>query len=276
MTTAKRTDPKLWERVKAEVRAGDRGGKPGQWSARKAQMAVQRYKALGGGYLGPKDPDNSLVRWTQQRWRTKSGRPSLETGERYLPAAAIAALSDAEYAETSRRKRAGMKRGQQFVPQPAAIAEKVAPFRENGRLRRRAHASGDVVESVATKIQGQRVVVAFFREPEDATSHWYVAAYVGATRRIKKSIRADAWWPSTEGVTGSSGLSPLLWVLRQIDDFQFQNPDRTVIVGATEPRRQRAYQALRRRGFIRGQYKGEDVLYREPTRRPSPYASTQR
>lgn len=261
MTTAKRTDPKLWERVKAEVRAGDRGGKPGQWSARKAQMAVQRYKALGGGYLGPKDPDNSLVRWTQQRWRTKSGRPSLETGERYLPAAAIAALSDAEYAETSRRKRAGMKRGQQFVPQPLAIAEKVAPFRANGRPRLRHHASGDAVESVATKIQGRRVVVAFFTL-EGADDFWYVAAYIGASRRVKKSIRADAWWPSTSKMAGDSSLAPLLWVLRQLDAFQQRHPERGLVIGATEPRRWRAYQALQRRGFIRGRYRGEDVLYR--------------
>ncbi len=130
-STTQRTKPELWERVKAEVLAGSHGGRPGQWSARKAQLAVQMYKARGGGYIGPKDSDNSLVRWTEQRWRTKSGRPSLETGERYLPEAAIEALSDAEYAETSRRKRAGMRKGQQFVPQPPHIADKVAPFRHN-------------------------------------------------------------------------------------------------------------------------------------------------
>jgi hypothetical protein len=262
MTTAKRTDPKLWEQVKAEVRAGDRGGRPGQWSARKAQMAVQRYKALGGGYIGSKDPDNSLVRWTEQRWRTKSGRPSLETGERYLPAAAIEALSDAEYAETTRRKREGMKRGQQFVAQPVAIAEKVAPFRTNGRPRHRSRA-GDQVESVATKIDGRRVVVAFFRTIEDAPETWNVAAYVGATRRIKKYIRMDAWWPTTVAATGSSSLAPMLWVAQELDAFQRRHPERTLIVRGGEPRRQRAYQALRRRGFRVGWYRGGEVLFRD-------------
>ena len=129
--TALRTHPALWEQVKAEVIAGDRGGLPGQWSARKAQMAVAEYKARGGGYIGPKSPDNALVKWTRERWRTRSGLPSLVTGERYLPAKAIAALSPQEYERTSARKRAGMRRGQQFVPQPETIAKKTARYRKN-------------------------------------------------------------------------------------------------------------------------------------------------
>lgn len=131
-STAKRTDPELWEQVKAIVTAGDKGGRPGQWSARKAQLAVAMYKAHGGGYIGPRDPDNSLTQWTNQKWRTKSGKPSHITGERYLPSAAIEKLSDVEYARTTRAKRAGTRRGQQFVAQPADIAAKVAPFRDNG------------------------------------------------------------------------------------------------------------------------------------------------
>ena len=129
--SAARTDPELWEEVKAEVTRGARGGLPGQWSARKAQMAVALYKAEGGGYVGPKSPDNALARWTRERWRTKSGRPSLLTGERYLPAAAIDALTPAEYAATTRAKRAGMRKGEQFVPQPESIAEKVKRYRRN-------------------------------------------------------------------------------------------------------------------------------------------------
>ena len=128
--SAARTDPELWEEVKAEVTRGARGGLPGQWSARKAQMAVALYKAEGGGYIGPKSPDNALARWSRERWRTKSGRPSLVTGERYLPEAAIDALSDAEYAATTRAKRSGLARGEQFTPQPPRIAAKVRPFRK--------------------------------------------------------------------------------------------------------------------------------------------------
>ncbi|MDX1541645.1 MAG: DUF5872 domain-containing protein, partial [Geminicoccaceae bacterium] len=82
---AKRTDPELWERVKDEVTEGDKGGRPGQWSARKAQFAVQEYKKRGGGYEGEQQDDNSLKQWTEEDWGTQSGGKSTETGERYLP-----------------------------------------------------------------------------------------------------------------------------------------------------------------------------------------------
>jgi hypothetical protein len=127
--STRRTHPALWAAVVREVTAGAKGGKPGQWSARKAQIAVTLYTAAGGGYVGPKSPSNSLARWTAERWRTKSGAPSLATGERYLPAAAIAALSDAEYEATTRAKRAGLARGEQFTPQPPSIAAKTRRFR---------------------------------------------------------------------------------------------------------------------------------------------------
>jgi hypothetical protein len=125
-----RTDPALWERIKTQVTAGDKGGQPGQWSARKAQMAVAEYKKAGGGYRGKKSAQNSLVKWTEQDWMTKSGKPSLKTGERYLPARAIKALSPAQYGATTRAKREGMKKGEQFVKQPQKIAELVQRFRE--------------------------------------------------------------------------------------------------------------------------------------------------
>jgi hypothetical protein len=130
--TADRTNPRLWDRVKATVTRGSKGGKAGQWSARKAQMAVAEYKRLGGGYRGRKSPRNSLARWTSQKWRTRSGRPSLKTGERYLPSKAIRSLSPAEYGATTRAKRRGMRRGRQFVRQPERIARKVRKFRKNG------------------------------------------------------------------------------------------------------------------------------------------------
>lgn len=76
-----------------------------------------------------KAPQKSLKKWTKQKWRTKSGKPSGKTGERYLPAKAIASLSDSEYAATTRAKREGTKAGKQFVAQPKKIAEKVKPFR---------------------------------------------------------------------------------------------------------------------------------------------------
>ena len=77
-----------------------------------------------------KATQKSLKAWGRQKWRTRSGKPSSETGERYLPEAAIKSLSPQEYAATTRAKRAGKNRGQQFVRQPPAIAKKVKPFRK--------------------------------------------------------------------------------------------------------------------------------------------------
>jgi hypothetical protein len=71
----------------------------------------------------------SLKKWTKQKWRTKSGKKSSKTGERYLPAAAIKALSPQEYAATTRAKRKGTKKGKQFVKQPKNIAKKVRKYR---------------------------------------------------------------------------------------------------------------------------------------------------
>ena len=76
-----------------------------------------------------KQSQRSLLNWGKQKWRTKSGKKSSETGERYLPSAAIAALSDAEYAATTRAKRKGKAKGKQFVAQPKKIARKVKRFR---------------------------------------------------------------------------------------------------------------------------------------------------
>jgi hypothetical protein len=132
-STAQKTDPKLWERVKAEITKGDKGGDPGEWSARKAQMAVQEYKRRGGGYKGKKSEDNHLVQWEHEEWGTKSGKASGETGERYLPKKAREKLSDAEYKRTSAKKRADTKAGRQFSKQPRDIARKAASARRTGK-----------------------------------------------------------------------------------------------------------------------------------------------
>jgi len=79
-----------------------------------------------------KAPQQSLKAWTQQKWRTKSGKRSSDTGERYLPEAAIKALSPQEYARTTAAKRRGKAQGKQFVPQPKGIKEKVRPHRKRG------------------------------------------------------------------------------------------------------------------------------------------------
>ena len=80
-----------------------------------------------------KKPQKSLKAWTEQKWRTKSGKPSTQgpraTGERYLPESAIKSLSHAEYAATTKAKRKGKSQGKQFVKQPKSIARKTARHR---------------------------------------------------------------------------------------------------------------------------------------------------
>jgi hypothetical protein len=76
-----------------------------------------------------KAPQKSLKDWGDQKWRTKSGKPSSKTGERYLPEKAIKSLTPAEYAATTRAKRAGKAAGKQFVKQPPKVAAKTKEFR---------------------------------------------------------------------------------------------------------------------------------------------------
>jgi hypothetical protein len=79
-----------------------------------------------------KKSQQSLKDWTAQKWRTKSGKRSSDTGERYLPEAAIKALSPAEYARTTAAKRKGKAQGKQFVAQPKGVKEKVRSYRRRG------------------------------------------------------------------------------------------------------------------------------------------------
>ena len=77
-----------------------------------------------------KQSQRSLKSWTKQKWRTKSGKPSGKTGERYLPSSAIKALSPQEYAATTAAKRKGKAAGKQFVRQPKGIAKKTLSYRK--------------------------------------------------------------------------------------------------------------------------------------------------
>ncbi len=126
-----RTNEALWERAKAQAKA-KMGGKH---SARAMQLAGKIYKEKGGGYTGEKTKaQKSMSKWTKEDWGTKSGKNSTvgdkATGERYLPRKAREALTDKEYAATSRAKREGTKAGKQFVKQPKKIAEKTAKHRK--------------------------------------------------------------------------------------------------------------------------------------------------
>ena len=128
------TKPGLRESIKDRVMASGKGGKPGQWSARKAQLLAQAYEKAGGGYSGEKtSAQKSLSKWTGEKWGTKSGKPSTQgkkaTGERYLPKKAREALSKKEYAATSAKKREDTKKGKQFSKQPSKIAKKTSRYR---------------------------------------------------------------------------------------------------------------------------------------------------
>ena len=125
VAVATKRDPAKWARAKARAKA-KMGGKH---SARAMQLAVKYYKDAGGTYKGTKKKSNKLSKWTKQKWKTKSGKPSSKTGERYLPEKAIKSLSSKEYAATTKAKRAGTKKGKQFVKQPKKIARKTRRYR---------------------------------------------------------------------------------------------------------------------------------------------------
>jgi hypothetical protein len=120
-----RTKPALWETSKKM--ACTRGGLCNH-SARKMQWAVNYYKRNGGGYRTSKSPQNSLVRWTRQRWRTSSGKKSNGV-RRYLPDKAWKHLSPSEIRRTNATKARGYSKGKQWVKQPRDVVEKVRRYR---------------------------------------------------------------------------------------------------------------------------------------------------
>lgn len=108
------TKPKLRSRLKDRIQAGDKGGKPGQWSARKAQLLVREYEKAGGGYVddGKKKPEQEhLSDWTAQDWKGS---------DRYLPDVAWKLLSKSEREATDRKKKKG---DEQFVANTKAAKE---------------------------------------------------------------------------------------------------------------------------------------------------------
>jgi hypothetical protein len=117
-TTAQRTDPALWARVKAKWLASARGGVAGKWNARKAMLAVAEYKRRGGRYVGRRSPRNHLRKWQEEDWGYIDGDPS----GRYLPAAVRAKLTAREKATEKRRKRG--KKGK-WVPYSASVVKKM-------------------------------------------------------------------------------------------------------------------------------------------------------
>ncbi|KAL9108105.1 MAG: hypothetical protein Q9227_007080 [Pyrenula ochraceoflavens] len=120
----KYTDPELRDQVKQEIQDSDKGGAPGQWSARKAQFMAQEYKKRGGSYntdkeSGQDESQKNLSKWTDEEWQTKegSGHAKKEDGtqKRYLPKKAWEKMSDGEKEETDEKKQQESNEGKQFV-----------------------------------------------------------------------------------------------------------------------------------------------------------------
>lgn len=151
----KYTHPGLREEIKEEIKASDKGGEPGQWSARKSQLLTREYERRGGGYGGAKDEDQkNLERWTEEEWQTREGEAEArEDGEtaRYLPRKAWENMSEEEQRETERKKREGSRQGQQYVEnteeakQAREQAERDLPLNDYDELS---------VDEIKSKIRG--------------------------------------------------------------------------------------------------------------------------
>jgi len=128
MASAKKTNEKMWKSIVASVKSGSAGGRPGQWSARKAQIATKRYKKRGGGYKGAKSSSNSLSKWSKQKWdyvsKGDEKKPRAKRG-RYLPESVRKSLSASERAATNRKKRQASAKGKQKAKYSKKVARKV-------------------------------------------------------------------------------------------------------------------------------------------------------
>lgn len=116
----KYTHPEMREEIKEEIKASDKGGKEGQWSARKSQLLTQEYEKRGGGYEGEKgQSQKNLEKWTEEEWQTKEGGADARKNDgetkRYLPKKTWENMSEKEKEETENKKREGSKEGRQHV-----------------------------------------------------------------------------------------------------------------------------------------------------------------
>jgi len=144
------TKPELRDRIKAEITEGDKGGKPGQWSARKAQMVAHEYEKQGGGYKqAPDEQQKSLKQWGDEHWKTEDGEKADRPGgtTRYLPEKAWESLSKEEKAATNRKKQEGSKKGKQFV----ANTEKATAATKSAKVGKPAKKSAAGDKSLSAK-----------------------------------------------------------------------------------------------------------------------------
>lgn len=145
----KYADPALRDRLKDEIMKGDKGGKPGQWSARKAQLLATEYKKAGGQYKTDEshkdEAQEHLDQWTDEDWKTSDGKPAEREGgtTRYLPAEAWDKLTPAQKRATNAKKQEGSREGEQFVANTdeAKSARKRASGKEGSVAKPKAKAN---------------------------------------------------------------------------------------------------------------------------------------
>tara|TARA_R100001163_G_scaffold12296_1_gene11409 strand:+ start:3468 stop:3929 length:462 start_codon:yes stop_codon:yes gene_type:complete len=136
--------PALRTRLKNKIMAGTKGGKAGQWSARKAQMLAAAYEKAGGGYKGKKTAgQKSLKKWTKEKWRTSDKKPAIRKDssgktvtKRYLPDKAWDKLTPAQKKATNKKKVAGSKKGKQVVKNTKAAAKASKSVRGKSTAKR--------------------------------------------------------------------------------------------------------------------------------------------
>ena len=126
----KYTKPDLRRQIKDELMQSDKGGKPGQWSARKSQLLVQEYEKQGGGYKKDEKDEaaESLKAWSEQDWQTQNGNRARQDGKtkRYLPKEVWQRLSESEKKEAEEIKQKASKKGEQYVEWTPAIKKAMA------------------------------------------------------------------------------------------------------------------------------------------------------
>lgn len=131
----KYTHPELRQQIKDELMQSDKGGKPGQWSARKSQLLVKEYEKRGGGYKGAKDEAaKSLEAWTEQDWQTQEGDERARKGDktsRYLPKEVWEHLSPEEKKEAEQTKVKGSKKGDQHIAYTPAVNRAMQQLEDN-------------------------------------------------------------------------------------------------------------------------------------------------
>jgi hypothetical protein len=133
-SSANYAKPELREKIKTKVMAGNKGGRPGQWSARKAQLVTNEGKSEGGGFKQPRNAaQKSLKKWGDEKWHTSDGKKATrsKSTHRYLPEKAWKELSPSERKTTDRKKVLASRRGKQFVKNTVAKPRKRAARRRS-------------------------------------------------------------------------------------------------------------------------------------------------